>query len=145
MITNEMWQRAKEAFDVCINLNVWYEFDEKGASIPITRKQVEEHFKEDKKQICAVCDNVADYDSVNKEYSDLFRDCKQSEFHGLFTPDTNTADLIKSEVVAFAEWIFYNTYEQRWKDDKRRFLCKDAMPYTSDELYTIYLTSKQAK
>lgn len=47
------------------------------------------------------------------------------------------------DAIGFAEWLWHNTYEQRWKDENRRFYNKDGEPKTTAQLYTIYQQQKE--
>lgn len=47
-----------------------------------------------------------------------------------------------NEAVEFADWLFYNTYEARWKNEEKRYLNKDAKPYSSQQLYELWLQTK---
>jgi hypothetical protein len=47
-----------------------------------------------------------------------------------------------NDAIEFADWLFENTYELRWKNNSKRYLSKDANAYSSQQLYEIWQQSK---
>lgn len=168
-VTNEMMERAKEFFRgtgyeyVYVTSNkmqfaFYYDASFIAKQLPdptitiITRQQVNEYFEGGNK--CAKCSNVADYDSANKAYSELCRECKESEFYKLLNP--NIADAVKDDAMFteqdvqvtathFADWCeaYYTVVTLGiWKTQGQY---DGQHHYTTAELYQFYLTSKEIK
>lgn len=175
MITNEMWQRAKEFFENP-NYKLTYEvymYDESrpksrsNKSILITRKQVEEHFKANdtprhevsvKKNECPECFGTVVAMSDGSEYC---CDCDYSiNTNPCHSGDTkpNIDDLIKFEAMAFTEWCVDHDKYARVRigsDDAPLIWIDQDTPedenngeyytFTTEQLYQIYLASKNKK